>query len=67
MTVEGKVDTVDESNSTFGLGCGDGCLILPVKYSGKIPKRNNNVTVYGEVKKIDGKGYVFESKKVVVK
>ena len=67
IAVEGKVVMVDESNSTFGLGCRDRCLILPVKYRGKLPKKNNNVTVYGEVKKIEGKGYIFESNKVIVK
>jgi len=67
IAVEGKVATVDESNSTFGLGCDDGCLVLPVKCSEKLPEKNSSVTVYGEVKKIEGKGYVFESKKVVVK
>ena len=41
--------------------------MLPVKYSGKLPEKNSNVTVYGEVIKIEGKGYVFESKKVIVK
>lgn len=67
VAVAGKVAMVDESNSMFGLGCSDGCLILPVKYSGEIPEKNSDVTVYGEVKKVDGKGYIFEGEKVTVK
>ena len=67
VAVAGKVAMVDKSNSMFGLGCSDGCLILPVKYSGEIPEKNSDVTVYGEVKKVDGKGYIFEGEKVTVK
>ena len=67
VAVAGKVAMVDKSNSMFGLGCSDGCLILPVKYSGEIPEKNSDVTVYGEVKKVDGKGYIFEGEKVAVK
>ncbi len=67
ITVEGKVAMVDSAKSMFGLGCDDGCLILPVKCSGEIPQKDSEVTVFGELKKIEGEGYIFESQKVEVK
>ena len=67
ITVEGKVAKVDSSKSMFSLGCDDGCLLLPVKCSGDIPQMNSEVTVSGELKKIEGEGYIFESKEVIVK
>lgn len=67
ITVEGKVAMVDSSKSMFGLGCEDGCLILPVKCSGEIPPKDSEVSVSGELKKVEGKGYIFESQKVKVK
>lgn len=67
MGVEGKVVMVDEANSMFGLGCSDGCLILPVTCKGKIPGKDSEVIAYGEVKKMEGEGYIFESEKVTIK
>ncbi len=67
IAVEGKVAMVDKPNLMFGLGCSDGCLILPVKCSGDIPDKDSDVLVFGEIKKDKGGGYIFESKKVEIK
>ncbi len=62
--VSGKVVKVDESNTSFALGCDDECLMMPVTYSGAMPKLGSQIVVYGEVKKAEGGKYVFEGNDV---
>lgn len=62
--VTGKVIKVDESNTTFALGCEDECLMMPVIYSGAMPDLGSQVVVYGEVKEAEGGRYVFEGNEV---
>lgn len=62
--VSGKVVKVDESNTSFALGCDDECLMMPVTYSGDMPDMGSQIVVYGEVKEAEGGRYVFAGKDV---
>ena len=57
--VSGKVVKVDESNTSFALGCDDECLMMPVTYSGTMPELGSQIVVYGQVKEAEGGRYVF--------
>jgi cytochrome c-type biogenesis protein CcmE len=57
--VSGKVVKVDESSTSFALGCDDACIMLPVTYSGMMPELGSQIVVYGEVKEAEGGRYVF--------
>lgn len=59
LGVTGKVVRVDESNTSFALGCDDECLMMPVTYSGTMPDLGSQIVVYGEVKEAEGGRYVF--------
>lgn len=62
--VTGKVIKVDESNTSFTLGCDDACIMMPVTYSGAMPEPGSQIVVYGEVKKAEDGRYVFEGNDV---
>ena len=62
--VSGKVTEVNPSKSYFVLGCEDACVILPVKYTEKMPALGSNIVVYGEVKVAEGGKYIFDGKDV---
>ena len=64
LGVTGKVVRVDESNTSFALGCDDECLIMPVTYSGAMPALGSQVIVYGEVKESEGAKYIFDGNEV---
>jgi cytochrome c-type biogenesis protein CcmE len=64
LGVTGKVVRVDESNTSFTLGCDDECLMMPVTYSGSMPTLGSQIVVYGEVKEAEGGRYVFEGNEV---
>lgn len=65
--VLGRVVRVDESKSLFGLGCEDACILMPIRYKGRLSKLGSQVTAYGEVKKTEGGRYVFEAQQVTVR
>ncbi len=64
LGVTGKVVRVDESKTSFALGCDDECLMMPVTYSGAMPDLGSQIVVYGEVKEADGGRYVFQGKDI---
>lgn len=65
--VIGTVTKVDKASATFYLGCEDACIMMPAKYKGQMPKVGSKVTIYGEIKRTEGKRYIFEAKKVIAK
>jgi cytochrome c-type biogenesis protein CcmE len=65
--IEGSVISVDGEKSTFGLGCEDACVLVPVAYRGALPKEGTNVIAYGEVQKTNGDKYIFVAKEIAVK
>lgn len=67
LGVEGDVIRIDKSNSVFLLGCEDACIVMPVKYKGKMPKVKSKVIVYGEVKKQENGKYIFQAKEIKIK
>ncbi len=64
LGVTGKVVRVDESKTSFALGCDDECLMMPVTYSGAMPDLGSQIVVYGEVKEAEGGRYVFQGKDI---
>lgn len=64
LGVEGTVIRIDESQNLFLLGCEDACIFMPVKYTGQMPKSKSVIIVYGEIKKQEDGGYVFQGKEV---
>lgn len=67
MAVSGTVVSLDKPSSTFGLGCEDACVMLPVKCPGQLPDSGKSVVVYGKVKKVDADRYIFAANRVTVK
>lgn len=65
--VEGTVMKVDETNSTFTLGCEDACILMPVKFDGRSPKEGANVIAFGEVKKTEQARYIFVAQEIKAK
>ena len=67
MGVAGKVLKLDTDTNFFQLGCNDACVAIPVKYMGNKPKKNDNVVIYGEIKKNDIGIYFFYATELKVK
>lgn len=65
--IEGMVTSIDKSKRIFLLGCEDTCIIMPVRYKGKIPKLKSKIIVYGEIKKQKNGKYIFDGKEVKIK
>jgi cytochrome c-type biogenesis protein CcmE len=65
--VSGSVTGVDESKSTFDLGCEDACFVMPVTYRGHLPKEGANVVAYGTIKKTEEAKYIFVAEEIAVK
>lgn len=65
--VEGTVMKIDKAKSIFLLGCGDACIIMPVKYRGQMPELESEIIVYGELRKNEDGRYVFQGKEVKTK
>ena len=67
ISVEGRVATVEAKKKLFALGCEDACVVMPVKFSGTMPKTNSSVVVRGQISK-DAKGrYQFDAESVTAK
>jgi len=62
--VIGKVIKVDEPKAFFVLGCEDACVMMPVRYRGQMPKMKTEIVVYGEIRKTDGGGFLFEGQEI---
>lgn len=67
LGVEGIIIKINKSKKYFLLGCEDACIILPVKYKGKMPKLKSKIIVYGEIKKQKDGRYFFDCKEVKIK
>ena len=63
----GSVSSVDESRSMFTLGCEDACVLMPVKYDGRLPKGGTNVTAYGKIEKNEQGKYIFVAQELKTK
>lgn len=59
ITIKGKVLKAIRTKNIILLGCEDACRFLPVKYSGKPPQVDGEITVRGEIKKTDDGRFVF--------
>ena len=65
--VFGKVIKAEESKPLFILGCEDACIIMPVQYNGKLQKKGDNVTVYGEIEKTEDGKFFFKASRITAK
>ena len=65
--VAGKVVKVDESKTSFALGCEDACVMMPVRYNGRMPDLESEIVVYGQIKQAEGGKYIFEGQNVEVR
>ena len=66
LEVAGLVTGIGKAGDVFFLGCEDGCMFVPVKYSGNMPAPGSRLIVYGEMKQ-QGDKYVFEGKEIRVR
>ena len=65
--VAGRVAKVDADKKLLVLGCEDACVVMPVKFSGTMPKTNSDVVVRGQITK-DAEGrYLFDAESVTPK
>ncbi len=62
--VVGRVAWVDEASRTFGLGCEDVCLTLPVSYLGTMPRPGAMVEVTGKVERTADGRYLLAASEV---
>lgn len=67
LGIEGIVTKINKSKKIFLLGCEDVCIIMPVRYKGKLPKLKSKIIVYGEIKKQKDGKYFFDGKEVKIK
>jgi len=67
LGVEGIVIGVDESKNIFLLGCGDACIVMPVRYRGQMPEMKSKIIAYGEIRKSENGKYIFEAQEVKVR
>lgn len=65
--VGGSVTHLDEEKSMFTLGCEDACLVMPVKFNGRLPEQGTDVIAYGEIQKTEGGRYIFVAREVVTR
>lgn len=63
QVVSGNVTSVDAAKDMLVLGCADACVVLPVQFSGSLPKVGAEVVVTGTVDKKGGR-YAFVASKV---
>lgn len=62
--VTGKVVKVDEPETLFALGCEDACVVMPVRYRGRMPELGSNIVAYGEIKEEEEGKYIFEAEDI---